>query len=184
MTMSPMLPCSCRFIPLYCVPTIKTCDQGGSIENLCIQKNTSSVAVLVSKEVNKELCSIVTIKKNGLLQHQGAVGINIYLSKCKLSVTSLKWLNWLELEQVVFECLLHKGLYKVIKGLPYSLTHLATYFQDMKRARRMFKLIDCQNLRETSQRMIEESYAPRVAGADTDARRRRRTRPDHQRRRR
>ena len=54
-------------------------------------------------------------------------------------------------------------------------------FQDMKRARRMFKLIDCQNLRETSQRMIEESYAPHVAGVDTDARRRRRTRPDHRR---
>jgi hypothetical protein len=26
----------------------------------------------------------------------------------------------------------------------------------------MFKQIDCHNLRETSQRMIEESYAPQV----------------------
>ena len=32
----------------------------------------------------------------------------------------------------------------------------------MKRARRMFKQIDCYNLRETSQRMIAETYAPHI----------------------
>jgi hypothetical protein len=52
-------------------------------------------------------------------------------------------------------------------------------FQEMKRARRMFKQIDCYNLRETSRRTIGETYASRdIDGPAGDSRRRRRTRPE------
>ena len=36
-------------------------------------------------------------------------------------------------------------------------------WQEIKRARRMFKSMDCDNLRETSQKMIVDTFAP-VAG--------------------
>merc|ERR1711976_286137 len=47
-----------------------------------------------------------------------------------------------------------------------------TKSNEIKRARRMFKSMDCDNLRETSQKMIVDTFAPRTSGRDIGRRRR------------
>ena len=59
------------------------------------------------------------------------------------------------------------------------------YFQEFKRARRMFKEMNCDNLKETSQKMIVDTFAPSSLGNDGNpnrrSRRRSRTRRDRKR---
>ena len=53
---------------------------------------------------------------------------------------------------------------KVKQNIMKKITSLKdAFWQEIKRARRMFKSMDCDNLRETSQKMIVDTFAP-VAG--------------------
>ena len=53
----------------------------------------------------------------------------------------------------------HDQSQKIVFILLLSLS-LLLLFQEIKRARRMFKSMDCDNLRETSQKIIVETFAP------------------------
>ena len=53
--------------------------------------------------------------------------------------------------------------------LQFLFPNAAWIVQEIKRARRMFKSMDCDNLKETSQKMIVDTFAPRPG----DKRRRR-----------
>jgi len=59
-------------------------------------------------------------------------------------------------------------------GADMKLTFMVpwTKSKEIKRARRMFKSMDCDNLRETSQKMIVDTFAPRTSGRDIGRRRR------------
>ena len=52
---------------------------------------------------------------------------------------------------------------KTKRNIMKSISLKPPIWQEIKRARRMFKSMDCDNLRETSQKMIVDTFAP-VAG--------------------
>jgi len=58
-----------------------------------------------------------------------------------------------------------------------------TKSKEIRRARRMFKKMDCSNLKETSQKMIQDAFAPRSIVEGSDSRKRRGSRSKRRRQR-